>query len=255
MEIIEKDALLEELFSAGAHYGFAKSKRHPSIVPHVYGQKNTIDIINLEDTIEQVMAAENFLRQRAATGKKVLFVGNKKEAQDPVRAAAATTGMLFVANRWIGGTFTNFKEIRRRVDYLEKLITDRDSGDLSKYTKREQGMIKLQIEKLLGNFEGIRAMKELPAAVVVIDPRYENTCLREAKQVGVPVISLAGSDCDINTLDYPIVANDSAPASIKWFLNRLATAVSEGKNVIPEVKEGEKAEKTLAKKEEAEVAE
>lgn len=233
MENKEKDALIEELFSAGVHYGFAKAKRHPSITPHVYGQKATIDILNVEDTIEMLAAAEQFLIERAATGKKVLFVGNKKEAQSPTREAAERASMPYVANRWIGGTLTNFKEIRRRVNHLESLISDRDSGDLGKYTKREQGKIKLEIEKLLSNFEGIRSLTELPAAIIIVDPRFEHTAVREAAQLNIPIIALAGSDCDIADIDFPVVGNDAAPSSIKAIVSRFADAVSKGLLQVP----------------------
>jgi len=247
MENNKKEALLEEFFSAGVHYGFAKGKRHPSIASHVYGQKNTIDILNLEDTIAQLSAAEQFLAERAATGKKIVFVGNKKEAQGPTKEAALKTSMPYVAHRWIGGTITNFKEIRGRVNYLEKLITDRDSGELaSKYTKREQGKIKLEIERLLANFEGIRTMAELPAVFVIVDSRFEHTCIREARQVGIPIVAIAGSDCDIADIDYPIVANDAAPSSIKILMNRLADAITEGTKRAPAMLPEK--EKTLAGK-------
>ena len=252
MENKEKDALIEELFSAGAHYGFAKSKRHPSIQPHVYGQKNTIDILNVEHTIDMLEAAEQFLIERAATGKKIVFVGNKKESQEAVRLAATETGMPFVANRWIGGTLTNFKEIRKRVDYLEKLIADTDSGEIAKYTKREQGKIKLEIEKLLLNFEGIRSLKELPAALVVVDPRYEHTAVREARQMGVPIVTLGGSDCDVASIDYPVVGNDAAPSSIKLIVARFAEAVAKGLKQVPVTPpEGETLEKKEGEKKEA----
>ncbi|MDP3989488.1 MAG: 30S ribosomal protein S2 [bacterium] len=249
MENQQKEALLEEFFSAGVHYGFAKGKRHPSIQPHVYGQKNTIDILNIEDTISMLSTAEQFLAEKAATGKKIVFIGNKKEAQDPAKEAALRTGMPYVANRWIGGTFTNFKEIRSRVAYLEKLIADRDSGELAtKYTKREQGKIKLEIEKLLANFDGIRSMSELPKVIVVIDPRFEHTCIREAQQMGIVVVAIAGSDCNILDIDYPIVANDAAPSSIKMLVGRLADAVAKGLEQVPAVLPEK--EKTLSAKEE-----
>jgi len=219
---------LEELFKAGAHFGFNKSRRHPSVASLIFGSKNKVDIIDLEKTEESLQKACDFVMQLAATKATILFVGGKNEAQKIIEGEALKIGMPFVASRWIGGTLTNFPEIKKRVEIMLSLLSQKEKGELVKYTKKERLLIDRKIEKLQKMFGGIKDMTNLPKALFVIDPRYEETALDEAKGLKIPVIALCGSDNNITKVDYPIVANDSNIASIKFFVEKIGEAYEKG---------------------------
>jgi small subunit ribosomal protein S2 len=148
-----------------------------------------------------------------------------------VKAAAERANSPYVAGRWIGGTLTNFKNIRKRIDRLEKLMADRESGELEKYTKKERLMISREIEELLGRFGGIVSLKDLPGALYVVDTRHEHTAVKEANQLGIPVIALASSDCDFSQIQYPIPGNDTSVKSVRFVTEEIADAYQEGKKV------------------------
>ena len=188
-------------------------------------------MFDLEETTKRIDAACALVTSLAAAGKYVLFVGGKHEAISIVKEAAERIGVPYVAGRWIGGTLTNFKNIHKRVDRLEKFTADREKGELEKYTKRERLMIDREIEKLLGRFGGIVKMTDLPAALFIVDTRYESTAVQEANQLGIPVIGLSSSDCDFSLVQYPIPANDTSVRSIKLVVGRIAEAYARGKKV------------------------
>ncbi len=239
----------DTLFKAGAHYGLAKSRRHPSVRPYIFGVKNRVEIFDLEKTLGLLETAKNFVKAIAADGKQVLFVGGKAEARDAVKSAAMSVDMPYVAGRWIGGTFTNFAAIRSRVDKMGQLMTDREKGLLTKYTKKERLLIDREISNLEYYFTGVVSMKEMPKAIFVIDPKREHIALAEAKKLNIPVIALAGSDCDISLVDYPIVGNDAAIASIRHFANEIASAYKEGKLLAPRKQEKVSIAAAVAQKE------
>lgn len=214
---------VEELFKIGAHFGFGKSRRHPSTTPYIFGSKNRVDIFDLEKTEASLLKALEFISSLTLTGTStVLFVGGKNEAQNGARESALKAGMPYVASRWIGGTLTNFTEIRKRVDTMLDLLSQKEKGELSKYTKKERLLIDRKIDKLQKMFWGIKDMVNVPKAIFIIDPRYEETALNEAKALNIPVIALCGSDNDIAKVDYPILANDSNLLSIKYFADKIA---------------------------------
>lgn len=227
-----KKNAVEAMFKAGAHYGFIKSRRHPTVKPFIFGTKNKIEIFNLEKTEEQLQAATDFIKKIASTGKQIMFVTSKSEAKAAVKIAAESVGQPFVAGRWVGGTFTNFTQIRKRVEKLLDLTSQREKGELTKYTKKERLMIDREIDRLNGLFNGITSMPSLPAAIFVVDSRQEHIAVAEARDVGIPVVGLAGSDCDIKLLDYAIIANDAAMASIEFFAQAIAAAYTEGKKLV-----------------------
>lgn len=230
----EDDLLIKQMFEVGAHYGYKRSRRHPSIAPFIYGTKNHVEIFDLERTADLLEAALAFAAKIAGEGKRLLFVGTKHEAQAAIQELASAIGMPWVTIRWIGGTLTNFPEIRTRVARLEELRGQRESGELAqKYTKKERLMIDREIDRLEKNFAGIVSMKEKPAAIFVIDPRKEHTAVREGMQMHIPIIAIAGSDCDLKDLDFPIVANDSSRASIFFFTQRIADAYDKGRKEKP----------------------
>ena len=223
-----KNALIEGLFSAGAHFGFVKSRRHPSAKPFIYGMKNKIEIIDLEKTKDALHRALEFIEQLGSKNAMILFVSGKNEAKKAILEGASKINMPYVAGRFIGGTITNFPEIRKRVDKLENLTKQREKGELSKYTKKERLLIDREIARLEQFFSGLIPMKGLPQALFVVDARHESTAVREAKRKNIPVIALCGTDNDLSQVDYPILANDSSKTSIQFFLEQITDAYKRG---------------------------
>jgi len=220
---------MESLFSAGAHFGLGRSRRHPSIKAYIFGTKNHTDIFDLEKTGPLFETAKVFVSNLGKENKVILFVGGKKEATMAVKAGAQSIGMPHVDGRWIGGTITNFTQTRKRIERYEKLIADKEKGELAKYTKRERMLIDKEIASLEKMFYGIVSLKKIPDALFVIDPRREKIALAEAAHAKIPVISLAGSDCNINGITHPIVGNDSSKMSINFFVDEIVKSYQEGK--------------------------
>lgn len=221
---------VEELFNAGAHVGYSKSRKHPSTEPFLHSQKDRVQIIDLEKAEQALSRAEEFLTKTASSGKQVLFVGTKPEVRDIVRRAAKEVEQPYVINRWIGGTLTNFSEIRKRAARLKQLREERESGELErKYTKRERLMVDREIERLEERVGGLVDMEQLPAAVIIVDPHYESIAATEVERVDIPVIALAGTDCNIKNVEYPIVANDTMRKSVEYILSALTAAFRGGK--------------------------
>ncbi len=223
MTTIEKT--IKEMFDAGAHYAYTKSRRHPSVKDFIFGQKGKNDIFDLELVAEKLEEAKQAVAELVKAGGQILFLGGKNEARDIMRNTAESKGQPHSCGRYIGGTLTNFKEIRKRVDKLEKLIADRESGALDKFTKLERLMIDREIEDLEQKFGGLLSMKKLPVAVFVIDPEFESKGVKEANQLGIPVIALANNDCDITKVTYPIPANDTTRKSIEYFVKEIAGVI------------------------------
>ena len=219
------ETLVNELFDAGAHVGFSKTRRHPSIKPFIFDSRQKKDIINLEKTSTQIEAVEAFLKEFKGTDKQVLFVGTKPEAKGIVRAAAELIDMPFVTERWLGGTLTNSREIRKRVERLVTLSEQLEKGQLVAPTKKEKLMLEREIERLEKKFGGLRAMKKAPAVLVVVDPRKEYIAVEEARQMNIPVIALASTDCDVSIINYPIVANDTNVPAISFVINKITDAI------------------------------
>jgi small subunit ribosomal protein S2 len=220
---------IEAMFKAGVHFGYAKSKRHASTAPYIFGTKNKVEIIDLEKTFEMLEAVKEFVGNLAKTGKTVLFVSSKNEAREAVKIAALSIDMPFVAGRWIGGTITNFTEIKKRLAKFEDLTKQKEKGELAKYTKRERMLIDIEIEKLDKMFSGITGLKDAPKALFVVDPKKEINAVMEAKKMNIPVIGIANTDCDIKIVDYPIIGNDSSVSSISFIVSEIAKAYKAGK--------------------------
>ncbi|MEK7185373.1 MAG: 30S ribosomal protein S2 [Patescibacteria group bacterium] len=226
--------VIQELFSVGAHFGYTKSRRHPSAKPFIFGVKNRIEIFDLEKTSGALQEALDFVSDLGSKSAKILLVGGKNEAREAIRAGAMQIDMPFVAGRWIGGTLTNFPEIRKRVLKLEMLTSQKEKGELGKYTKKERLLIDREIDKLRLYFEGLSLMKELPKAIFVVDSEKESIAVEEAHTIGIPIIALCGSDCDLKEVDYPIPGNDSSKHSIAFFVNKIARAYQDGtKRAVP----------------------
>jgi len=222
--------LIERLFAAGSHFGFQKSRRHPTVVPYIFGAKHGTDIFDLEKTSTLLDAAKEVMKKAGSQGKTVLFVGTKDEASAVVKEMAEKAEMPMVINRWIGGMLTNFGEIKRRLARLEDLVSQGESGELErKYTKKERVLIKREMEKLMFNFGGIRTLKKTPDLMVVVDPRHDSIAVTEAKDIKIPVVGIMSSDTNLKSVNVPVIVNDDLRSSIKLALNELIAAYQDGR--------------------------
>jgi len=226
---IEDKTLIEKMFEVGAHFGYSRSRRHPSMKSIIFGIKNNVEIIDLEKTDEYLEKAREFIASIAKEEKQILFVGTKNEARNAVKAGALSIDMPYATNKWTGGTITNFSEIKKRIDRLEELTRKKEKGELGMYTKKERLLIDREIEDLEKNFGGLLTMKGLPVAMFVVDSKAEKIAVKEATDKGISVVSLSGSDCNIKDINYPIPANDSSSSSIEFFVDQIVSAYKEGK--------------------------
>ncbi len=223
--------VIDALFNVGAHFGQIRSRRHPTGAEYIYGVKDRVEIFDLEKTAAMLLKAKEYVAKIAETGGQVLFVGGKNEAKAAILKFAQSIGMPYVAGRWIGGTFTNFGEIKKRVARLETLRTEKEKGDFAKYTKKERLILDREIANLERYFEGIITMKDLPKAMFVVDARREHIAVTEAHDTHIPVISISSSDCDFNQINVPIPANDASVATIEYVLGEIASAYKAAKKV------------------------
>lgn len=227
----ENHALITEMFAAGAHFGYSRSRRHPSVKPFIFGTKNGVEIMDLEKTSIELANAKEFIKTLAKGGKQILFVGTKNEAKKAVEDGAVSIDMPFVVERWVGGVLTNFSEIKKRVALLEDLRSKKEKGELAMYTKKERSLIDKDIERLERNFAGIVSMKSMPAALFVIDPRKESIAVKEAHELSIPVVALASSDCNLKEVDFAIPGNDSSVSSVNFFIAQIVSAFKDGRTV------------------------
>lgn len=216
----------EALSKAGLQYGYSRTRRHPSIKPFIEGNHNGVDFINLDKTAEQLENAISFLKSVQGAGKTILFVGVKPEIRQIIKEVALSLGAPYIAERFIGGTLTNFPQMKKRIEKLHDLLSKKEKGELAVYTKKEQLLIQRDIERLDRDFGGISALTNLPAAIVIVDPRHESMCVKEAKVLHIPVVALANTDCTIDGIEYPIVGNDGSVASVRFVLETLKDALS-----------------------------
>lgn len=224
--------LIDSMFGAGAHFAYSRSRRHPSVTSYIFGAKNKVELFDLEKTSELFAKTLEFIKTLGKENKTILFVGGKSEARKAIANAGLALAMPYVDGRWIGGALTNFKEIRKRIEKYERLTGERERGELTKYTKKERLLIDREIDNLEIMFGGIVSMKDLPKAMFVVDAKREHIAVKEAQDMGIPVISLVGSDCNILEVNYPIVGNDSSKTSIEFFLSTVVKAYEEGKKTV-----------------------
>lgn len=219
---MDKNTVIEKLFSVGAHFGYAPSRRHPSLSKYIFGQKGGTELFDLEKTADSLEAALAFVKTLAASKKTILFVGGKAEARGQVQRAAERLNQPYCAGRWIGGSITNFPEINKRLSRLTELSDMREKGELAKFTKHERLLIDREISDLELMFGGLRGMTKIPDALFVIDPKKEAGAVEEARQHKIPVIAFMNSDCDMRSVNYPIPGNDASLASISYILDEVA---------------------------------
>ncbi len=222
------DPEIEAMAEAGAHLGHARSRRHPRMAPYLWGVRANIEIIDLTKTKEKLGAALAFLKSSAEERKLFLFVGTRPSAKDIVRDTAQELGYPYVIQRWIGGTLTNFKVIRKRVETLEALEQERASGGFEKYTKKERLKKDEEMRRLVGNFDGLRRLTKLPDVMIVVDISHDDLALREARRVRIPMVALADTNTDPESVTYAIPSNDDARPAIAYMLGRMKASIQEG---------------------------
>jgi small subunit ribosomal protein S2 len=225
MAVISMKALLE----TGVHFGHRTKKWHPRMKPYIFTERNGIHIIDLQQTLSSLENAYALVRDNAAKGGSLLFVGTKRQAQEAVQKEAERCNMPHITNRWLGGMVTNWRTMKARIDEMKRLEKSRDAGEFELITKKEGLILSRQIVKLQDRFNGIRDLKGVPDLMFVVDVRHEHTAVREANIMGVPVIALVDTNCDPTPVDYVIPANDDAIRAIKLIVGKLADAVIEGR--------------------------
>src|SRR3989338_8139786 len=223
-----KKSVIDALFTAGAHFGFVKARRHPSAKPFIFGKKNNVEIFDLEKTSRELTKALAFVESKGKEGAVGIIVGGKSEAREAVERTGKELNMPFVAGRWIGGTITNFSEIERRIARLEELMGQRERGELAKYTKKERLLIDREIDRLNLYFSGLSTLKSLPKFLIIIDPKKEHNALAEAKKSGIPVAALAGSDTNLHEIEYAIPGNDASRQTISFVLDEMVKSYRKG---------------------------
>jgi small subunit ribosomal protein S2 len=221
---------LMEMLKAGVHFGHKTSLWNPKMAPYIYTQRNNIHILDLEKTKQKLSDALNFAKEVASKGGTILFVGTKRQAKDEVRKAAEAAGMPYVVTRWLGGTFTNFRTIQRTIKKMERLEKMMETGEIKKYTKKEQLTIAREVEKMKTFFSGIKDMKKLPEAIFVLDTKYDHIPVEEARQSKVKVIGLVDTNSDPSKIDYVIPSNDDAIKVISFMAQLMTDAINEGRN-------------------------
>ena len=233
----------EDLLGTGAHFGHVTRKWNPNFKPHILLEKNGVHIINLESTIEGFNKAAAFVKEIISKNGEVLFVGTKKQAQDIVQQEADKCSMFYIVERWLGGTLTNFSTIKKSIKRL-KMLEKEGSKLYENLTKKETQMLNRERVKLADQHRGIKDMRRLPDAVIVVDAQYEDTAIREARRLYIPVIAIVDSNTDPTKVDYPIPANDDSIRTIQLIIAALADAVNEARGIVAE-KNKKKSEKKL----------
>ena len=223
--------LIRELINAGVHFGHGVSRWNPKMAPFIFAKRGNIHIIDVKKTLKGLLIAKKLLAEVVSSGKDVVFVGTKRQAQKVVEAVAEKCGMHYVSQRWLGGMLTNFRTIRSRLQRLQQLEAMQEDGTLESESKKQASRLKREMRKIKANLEGIRNMSRLPGAVVVVDAKKEYLALREAKKLEIATVGLIDTDSDPDTVDVAIPANDDSIRAIELLLNELADAVAIGKTM------------------------
>jgi small subunit ribosomal protein S2 len=224
--------LARDLVGAGVHFGHAVSRWNPKMKPYIFGKRGMIHIINVKETLKGLIIAKKLLATVVSSGKDVVFVGTKRQAQKAIQQAAGKCGMHFVSERWLGGTLTNFQTIRERIRRLTELEEMETSGKLEAESKKQGARLKRELAKIRTNLDGVRKMSRLPGVVVVVDAKKEYIALREARKLGIVTVAIMDTDSDPDTTDVAIPANDDSLKAIELLLDELAVAVAEGKTQV-----------------------
>lgn len=234
------DVSMRQMLEAGVHFGHQTRYWHPRMAPYIYGHRNKIHIINLEETLPRFNDAMNYIGKMASKKANILFVGTKRSAQDIVRQEAERCGMPYVNRRWLGGMLTNYKTVKQSINRLKAIEEMQTNGTLDRRTKKEKLMLTREKDKLENNIGGIKDMKGLPDVMFVVDVGHEKIAIAEANKLGIPVVAVVDTNHSPDGVDYVIPGNDDAIRAIKLYMEAAANAVMDGRQVIPSsVSEGE----------------
>jgi small subunit ribosomal protein S2 len=231
---------MKELLEAGVHFGHQTKRWNPKMQKYIFGERNGIYIIDLQKTLKKFREAYGFVRDLAAGGGSMLFIGTKKQAQDTVFEEASRCAMFYVNQRWLGGTLTNFATIRKSIGRLKKIEEMKEGGDLERLPKKEALELDRERQKLEKALIGIKAMEQLPSAVFIIDPRKEKIAVAEAQRLGIPIVAIVDTNCDPSGIDYPVPGNDDAIRAVRLITGRIADAILEGRGTLAK-EEGDEA--------------
>lgn len=228
------DIVVKDILDAGVHYGHKTSRWNPKMRPYIYGRRNLIHIIDIKETVRGLIRSQKYLQKVSSQGSLILFVGTKRQAADPIREAAELCGMPYVTERWLGGTLTNFRTIRSRLQRLEELENMRETGELESFSKKMQSTLMREYRKIYRNLNGIRHMNRLPEALVVVDPKKEKNAVHEAHLLGAKIVGLIDTDSDPDVVDLPVPGNDDSIRSIRLILSYLTDAIKKGRTNLPD---------------------
>ena len=220
---------MKQLLEAGVHFGHQTRRWNPKMAEYIFTERNGIYIIDLQKTVKKIEEAYYFIRDIAASGEDILFVGTKKQAQDSIKEEAERVGMYYVNARWLGGMMTNFKTIQKRIERLAQINKMEEEGTFNLLPKKEVIKLKAQRDKLEKYLGGIKDMKKLPGALFVVDPRKEHIAITEAKKLGIPVVAIVDTNCDPDDVDYVIPGNDDAIRAVRLIAGVMADAIIEGR--------------------------
>lgn len=220
---------MKQLLEAGVHFGHQTRRWNPKMARFIFTERNGIYIIDLQKTVQKVDEAYEFVRDLAAKGESVLFVGTKKQAQNSIREEAERCNQFYVNERWLGGMLTNFRTIQTRIARMKELEAMFEDGTVEQYTKKEAMLMQRELQKLEKNLGGIKDMKKLPGAIFVVDSKKEEIAVKEARKLGIPVIATVDTNCDPDVINFPIPANDDAIRAVKLLTSKIADAVLEGR--------------------------
>ena len=240
----KETTLVKQLLEAGVHFGHQTRKWNPKMEKFIFGEKEGIYIIDLENTAKMLVEACEFINEVAAAGSYVLFVGTKKQAQAAIKEEASNCGMFYVNQRWLGGTLTNFATIRKSIKKLESFEKMKEDGTYEALSKKERAVIDKKIANLLKNLAGIRKMDRLPGAVFVVDAKKESIAVHESRKLNIPVVALVDTDCDPDKINYSIPGNDDAIKSISFVTSLISKNVKDGRNQFLASKKDIEKEKT-----------
>lgn len=225
----KEESLVKKMLEVGVHFGHSKSRKNPQMTPYISTIRNNINIIDLESSAKKLQEALDFIKETVKKGGIVLFVGTQSQAKQITMVAAEECGMPYVVERWIGGILTNFKVIRKRVEYLKDLEKKKAAGELAKYTKKEQMLFDEEMEKLNKKFGGIKELNKLPDMLLVLSVKKSWTVVREARRKKIPIVGLADTDSDPTTVDYPIPSNDEAVSALEFMLDKFKEIIIKNK--------------------------
>jgi len=223
---------IKELLEAGVHFGHQTNRWNPKMKKYLFGERNGIYIIDLQKTLKKFREAYAFVRDLAAGGGTMLFIGTKKQAQDTVFDEASRCSMFYVNQRWLGGTLTNFETIRKSIARLKKIEEMKEAGEYERLPKKEALELDRERQKLEKALIGIKAMEQLPSAVFIIDPRKERIAVAEAQRLGIPIVAIVDTNCDPTGIDYPVPGNDDAIRAVRLITSRIADAILEGRGTL-----------------------